>query len=748
MTGCSTCRFRKVKCDGRLGLCLRCEKLGLECKWRASRPNSAELVSEEVTRAGHKRLRASVACETCRKRKLKCDAGKPSCSACLRRGISCIYDQGRQSQPEKSVPVPQILNIPESQGGTPMESVETDHNHDRPQSGSVVSLRQDVDMGISSRGSSRLPSSPRLPTGPALLPYLDSYLSNVHPICLNNVLHPGVLCEAFEKSPRLLLLAICGVSAKFLDDPKSKANGRSWVAEAKSMVMENLDQISTLPILALQTLAMHDIHEADITSAWNLTGISIRMALQLKLNHPAVQRQVSSSRSSGTFLKDECSRRLMWSVFGADILLASDEMHGTPCTTLLLHDESNDAAAYHATNPNGYFIRILALKRRITNFIRDHREFNREPPWMETSQFYEVVKELEDWRKKLPPNMTFEERHMYTFRTSRHLDMFLMVHVWYHQCGCDLFGTWIQDRGAASADDPNGPALAEFLQKCRDRHVYHAQQISRLLEKMLRVEPDHLFRDPWLSFCILDSVTIQLANEAIQQQPTSAESRKELCQLLKFNIKALANTKETIILADKVHEECCDLIQQAGLGEAVFGNTKDKQRSVPRQTLTNHTIELLCRYPFLMPAPPPEMESWDNLFNATSVSTPATRQASPEGGQPPSVIRRPVSTRSSQERQSQNGIGNMGYMGDTSMQLFPPWQAGDFQWWQTSGNNMESPSAGMSHPAVSNTPGSTDNDQGLLEFFANSMAPTGTWQVEQGFDSRFLRPNIANETAQ
>lgn len=141
---------------------------------------------------------------------------------------------------------------------------------------------------------------------------------------------------------------------------------------------------------------------------------------------------------------------------------------------------------------------------------------------------------------------------MYTFRTSRHLDMFLMVHVWYHQCGCDLFGNWIQDRGAASADDPNGPALVEFLQKCRDRSLYHAQQISRLLEKMLRVEPDHLFRDPWLSFCILDSVTIQLANETIQQQATNAESRKEASQLLKFNIKALANTKGTIILADKV----------------------------------------------------------------------------------------------------------------------------------------------------------------------------------------------------
>lgn len=122
----------------------------------ASRPNSEELVSGEVTRAGHKRLRTSVACETCRKRKLKCDAGKPSCSVCVRRGISCIYEQGRQSQPESSVPLSQLLNIPDSQGNIPMETVEADYDHDRHQSGSVASTRQYVDMGISSRGSSRL----------------------------------------------------------------------------------------------------------------------------------------------------------------------------------------------------------------------------------------------------------------------------------------------------------------------------------------------------------------------------------------------------------------------------------------------------------------------------------------------------------------------------------------------------------------------------------------------------------------
>jgi hypothetical protein len=172
---------------------------------------------------------------------------------------------------------------------------------------------------------------------------------------------------------------------------------------------------------------------------------------------------------------------------------------------------------------------------------------------METSQFYGVVKELEEWRRKLPPNMSFEERHMYTFRTSRHLDMFLMVHVWYHQCGCDLFGNWIQGHAASIADDPNtAPAPPELLQKCADRCLYHAQQISRLLEKMLKMEPDHLFRDPWLCFSILDSTKIQLAAESSQPQLSSEETRKDISKLLNFNIQALANTKDILTLANKV----------------------------------------------------------------------------------------------------------------------------------------------------------------------------------------------------
>lgn len=111
-----------------------------------------------------------------------------------------------------------------------------------------------------------------LPFGQDLAPYLESYLTCVHPICFQNILHPGILSEGFEQAPKLLLLAICGASAKFVSGKDEKTKGRKWIAEAKSIVMRDLSTVSTMNIVVLQTIALHDVHEAELLSAWNLTG--------------------------------------------------------------------------------------------------------------------------------------------------------------------------------------------------------------------------------------------------------------------------------------------------------------------------------------------------------------------------------------------------------------------------------------------------------------------------------------------
>src|SRR5271167_1498404 len=42
-----------------------------------------------------------IACVICRKRKLKCDGSKPSCSTCTRLGHNCAYDEVRRKSGPK-----------------------------------------------------------------------------------------------------------------------------------------------------------------------------------------------------------------------------------------------------------------------------------------------------------------------------------------------------------------------------------------------------------------------------------------------------------------------------------------------------------------------------------------------------------------------------------------------------------------------------------------------------------------------
>lgn len=329
--------YSQVKCDGQAGLCQRCDKLGLQCRWpgqsaaskkfqkrgllifegspRSTRDENPASDTAELTQAGHKRLRISVACETCREKKLKCDALKPACSICIRKKLTCQYaTTGRRrrdppiniidgsgsqyanslspvSRSRGSEGVPQDYHSP---GSELTSSGMGQPNEEQQSAASTVASRSDAGEtparlgdagpltpapGPSHSESQRL----QAPAGSDLLPYIDSLLENVHPISCNNFLHPGSIGEALDRAPQLLILAVCGSSAKFMTGESSKSDGQKWADEAKSIVLRSLDRISTLTASAIQFLVLHEMHEAQYTSAWNLVGMLIIIVSQISL---------------------------------------------------------------------------------------------------------------------------------------------------------------------------------------------------------------------------------------------------------------------------------------------------------------------------------------------------------------------------------------------------------------------------------------------------------------------------------
>ena len=139
---------------------------------------------------------------------------------------------------------------------------------------------------------------------------------------------------------------------------------------------------------------------------------------------------------------------------------------------------------------------------------------------------------------------------MYTFRVSRHLDIFLMIHAYYHQCHCLLFGAFVPENADSIMKKFATQAPPAFLHDCANHSVSHARDITSLIQKVLKVESEHIFRDPWFGLCIWDSTRALLA--ATQRPNAGAAYKEDIAELLKLNLQALANTKSKIILAEKI----------------------------------------------------------------------------------------------------------------------------------------------------------------------------------------------------
>lgn len=184
------------------------------------------------------------------------------------------------------------------------------------------------------------------------------------------------------------------------------------------------------------------------------------------------------------------------------------------------------------------------------SYIRHVHDFEAGLPWLEGSYFRALCEELDIWRRNLPTNYAFIERHMFTFRVSRHLDIFLMIHAYYHQCYCLLFGAFVPEDVSSIVNQFASPAPPEFLQDCANHSLSHAKDLTGLIQRVLKVESDHVFRDPWFGLCIWDSTCALLI--ASQRQNVSVSYREDIAGLLKLNLKALENTKPKIALAEKI----------------------------------------------------------------------------------------------------------------------------------------------------------------------------------------------------
>ena len=87
---CEQCRRRRRVCNSQRP-CAHCKEQKLECVYSVVSDHSRSVFSTQAAR----RLSSGSACETCRRRKTKCDGGNP-CNFCATNNIECVNHSERR----------------------------------------------------------------------------------------------------------------------------------------------------------------------------------------------------------------------------------------------------------------------------------------------------------------------------------------------------------------------------------------------------------------------------------------------------------------------------------------------------------------------------------------------------------------------------------------------------------------------------------------------------------------------------
>lgn len=86
---CTTCRARKVRCNGIRPICSNCQRLGFPCSYDDESSDPAATAAAWSVSLPRRRVKQ--ACLSCHSRKARCSGHMPACDRCRAQAIECVY---------------------------------------------------------------------------------------------------------------------------------------------------------------------------------------------------------------------------------------------------------------------------------------------------------------------------------------------------------------------------------------------------------------------------------------------------------------------------------------------------------------------------------------------------------------------------------------------------------------------------------------------------------------------------------
>lgn len=306
------------------------------------------------------------------------------------------------------------------------------------------------------------------------------------------------------KVDRCLLLALVGITSCLTDMGSGmRAYGNRCIDEAESMILSDYARPSTIKVQALVFMIKHRILSNRFPSAFVLLSLASRFAIALKLNHDS---------PNICFLAQESRRRLVWALYCIDAGISGGNRDyslwraerifvGLPCnernfefdlpqdTEKLIPDGNQPPPAQgEDVGSLALHIRIQHIRHKINEFTKDSLSSENVHPAKLQTQVLSLHQELEDFAAQLPVSFQFSENSLRLRAYSPRICVFVMIHIWWRQCHCDLYRLGLVGLREALSTPVLEMFDRSFIEHCQRQCVDHAMAMANIFSSMQKLK--------------------------------------------------------------------------------------------------------------------------------------------------------------------------------------------------------------------------------------------------------------------
>ena len=367
--------------------------------------------------------------------------------------------------------------------------------------------------------------------------------------------------------PPVLVLAVCGVSARFSTHPHINSEpaylrGEEWAAPARDIVLKRYDEPNITILTVTIILGLHEFGTCQGGRSWMFAGMATRMAYALQLHremdHDPLGRK-NDKKNELSFTDREIRRRTMWACFSMDRFTASgterpmfadedDIKVQLPIKESCFEMEISGVTENLAGNvlcssipeigqPSkgkdnmgvaAYMIRTIALWGRVIKYMNlGGREKDPYRIWDAKSRFADLKAQAAELKSNLPPDLRDTHSNLQTHAAEKLASQYLFMHIAINQIILFL-------HRFAFPNTPGGRHPIEmpklFLAEAVPLGIDAANQITNLLTNAI----DHHAVAPFIGYCAFLSSTVHVWTIFYGKESLKVIASKHLAENVKY----------------------------------------------------------------------------------------------------------------------------------------------------------------------------------------------------------------------